>query len=191
MSRSRVLKTLAFNTALSNLSLAGSSAIMAVFFTRQLNAPAWSFGLLYSCIAAGGAIGAIMAPKILKRFGLGLTLQSTLIMLPILMGILAISHSPWVVGIQQVILGFVLTVWGIGATVYSQSVIPHELLGRVLSVNRLIIFSTMPIGSILGGYLAMKLGYSTTFFILAALLALCWIQINNLSPKILNHIEEL
>ena len=189
MLRSTVLKTLAFNSALCNLSLAASSAIMVVFLTRHLHAPAWSFGLLYSCLAVGGAIGAVIAPKILRRFGLGLTLQLTLFILPILMGILAISQSPWIVGMQQAVLGLVLTIWGIGSTVYRQSIIPHELLGRVLSINRLIVFSSMPIGSILGGYLAMRFGYEITFLILAMLMTMSWTQIAKFSPRILNHIE--
>lgn len=190
MMKSRVLMMMAFNSALCNLSLAGSSAIMVVFVTRYLNAPIWSFGLLYSCLAVGGAIGAIIAPKLFQRFGLGLTLQSTLLVLPILMGILAISQSIWVVGIQQVSLGLVLTVWGIGTTVYRQTVIPHELLGRVLSVNRFIVFSSMPIGSILGGYLVMMFGYHITFLIFALLLTPVWIGVANLNSKMINPVEE-
>ncbi len=68
MLQSRVLMILAFNGTLCNLALAGSSAIMVLFVTRYLQAPIWSFGLLYSCLAIGGAIGAILAPKIFQCF---------------------------------------------------------------------------------------------------------------------------
>lgn len=180
---SRVLLSLSFISLLANLGLAGCSAILVVFITQHLKAPLWSFGLLYACLALGGTAGAFLASGILRKLGMSRTIRITCIMLPPLIGLLALPVTPLIVGLQQFALGFVLTVCGISTSTYRQSVTPHEILGRVLSVGRIISYGSMPIGSILGAYLATKFGFGITFKILAVLLTLTWTQLSYISPN--------
>jgi hypothetical protein len=58
-----------------------------------------------------------------------------------------------------------------------QAITPHHLLGRMNATMRFLVWGTMPIGSLLGGYLGTTIGLRPTLAITAvgSSLAFLWI----------------
>ena len=52
---------------------------------------------------------------------------------------------------------------------YRYALVPDRLLGRVVSAGRLVAWSTIPVGALLGGLLAESLGGRSSILVLAAL----------------------
>jgi hypothetical protein len=59
------------------------------------------------------------------------------------------------------------TVYNIAQVTLRQSMCPPELLGRMNASNRVVVFSTLPIGSLAAGVLAGSIGVRATLWIAA------------------------
>lgn len=120
------------------------------------------YGFLLGALSAGILIGSFLAPK-LEKVKLGFLISISLF----------IGSVMWVLSAQSTnnilsIFLFCIAVVPIGiinVVLFStlQSIIPEELLGRVLSVIISISGCAMPIGSLIGGYLSSIIGTKLVF----------------------------
>jgi predicted MFS family arabinose efflux permease len=132
----------------------------------------------------GGLAGALAAPRVGRRFGVGATVTGASVLFgpPLLLVPLAGggAHIPLLVG------AFALST--AGATIYAitalslmQTLTPERLLGRMNASRRFIVFGTIPLGSLAGGVLASQLGLRPTIWIGAVGTCVCFLPIA-LSP---------
>jgi MFS family permease len=112
---------------------------------------AFTFSLLLMGGAVGGIVGAMMAPRVSKRFGSGPSLYLTMILGGATSLVMGLTSRWWVVWLMFVAGTFGALVWNVITVSLRQSIIPDELLGRVNSVYRFFAWGMMPVGSLLGG----------------------------------------
>ena len=151
----RQLRTLWFFTTATGLLYSASSATLVLFVLQQLAIPEAAFGLFLLAGAVGGLLGSLVASRLQQRFGLGPVMAA----MNLLAGIATLLLGLWPVALVGV-LGFALgsasvTVWNILMMSYRQAIVPGRLLGRVHGTWRTLLWGSMPLGSVIGGALAL------------------------------------
>lgn len=146
-----VLRTITLLLLLINFILPTISAQLALFATEALRASDAQIGFLYASASAGAVIVSLLAPWIGKRMSLG----------RLALGGLCIEGLAIVMAAQLRVYVVVLVLWAVrgGADVlftistYSltQRVAPNQLLGRTITVIRVVTWSTASLGAVLGG----------------------------------------
>jgi predicted MFS family arabinose efflux permease len=125
---------------------------------RELGGSPGQIGLMLAAYGAGGILGAVAAPTLHKRVP-GRLLLVGIAWLWTAIGI-ALAFPPSLVWLG--VLVFVMNLFGAPYNVVITSrlyeLVPEDLLGRVRSVAKIVAWGTIPIGTLLGGVLAERLG---------------------------------
>lgn len=151
----RMMRTLWFVSIPVAILFSASGATLVLFVLDTLAIPEAAFGLFLLSGAVGGLIGSVVASRLARRFGLGPVMAAANLLagvVTLLTGLLPVA----VVGAVLFAVGGALsTVWNVLVMSLRQAVIPGRLLGRVHGTWRTLLWGTMPIGSLLGGALAL------------------------------------
>ena len=151
----RQLRTLWFFTTATGLLYAASSATLVLFVLQTLAIPEAAFGLFLLSGAVGGLIGSVVASRLQGRFGLGAVMAAV----NLIAGAATLVMGIWSVAAVGVI-GFAVasgsvTIWNILMMSYRQAIVPGRLLGRVHGTWRTLLWGSMPLGSVIGGAIAL------------------------------------
>jgi MFS family permease len=133
-----------------------SMSTMILFITEVLGLPAKFFGVLMAGAGSGAIIGALLAPRISKKFGRGKVLAVAIFISSITVFFQGISPNVWVFGVIGFISSFAITNWNILLMSCYQVLIPSELYGRIHGARRTFVWGVMPIGAFLGGVIAQS-----------------------------------
>jgi MFS family permease len=167
----RVLRDLAVSTAAFNLASSMILATFAVFVTRDLGIGAAGFGLIFAVGNVGFVIGALISARVASQ-GLGRALTigaigSTLatVIIPVAVGPLAA-----VVLVAGRFVGALSTpIFNVTLVTLVQSRTDPRSLGRVNGTFRLVDWSLVPVGALLGGFLAEQIGIRATLIVASAI----------------------
>ena len=151
----RMLRTLWFVSIPVAILFSASGATIVLFVLDTLAIPEAAFGLFLLSGALGGLLGSVVASRLARRFGLGPVMAA----MNLLAGILVLLTGLFPVPLAAIVL-FALgasttTIWNVLMMSFRQAIIPGRLLGRVHGTWRTLLWGTMPIGSLLGGALAL------------------------------------
>ena len=147
------LRPLAFILGSFNGLGALAMSVFILFAQEVIHATVVTYGLLSTGFAVGGALGGVLAGRIIKRFGRATILRGAVLGTPILFLVLAFAPNwevAWLVGAFEM---FIAITWNVVTISMRQEIIPDRLLGRVNSAYRFFALGTQPIGAILGGVL--------------------------------------
>lgn len=164
--RQKLIRFMAFLTG--GLNLTGAASFLPVIVLAQhQHAPAPVIGLIFSIASVGGLLGALLAPRIQRRFGFGRIIVTAVWIMALTYGLLAVAPNPVLLG---VVLGCTFIMSPIYNTVqfgYRLQIIPDELQGRVNSAFRLFAFGFQPLGAALSGILISAVGAQRTVLLFA------------------------
>jgi MFS family permease len=139
------------------------SAIVVLYMSRELGLSPGLIGLVFSAGAVGALVGALVAPRVGRRLGLGPTVVVGAVLFPApLIGFaLASGPEPMVVG--TLILAEALS--SVGVMLYDVNLnslnllaTPWHLRGRQAGASRLVNYGVRPLGALAGGLLAAGIG---------------------------------
>ena len=130
-------------------------ATFVLFAQEVLELDATRFGLLATGLAAGGVIGSLVAHRITARLGQGPSLFLAILSIAVSLLISGLTSLFWVFWAMGLVSALGSVVWNVITVSLRQSLIPDQLLGRVNSVYRFVVWGTMPLGSLLGGILVV------------------------------------
>jgi predicted MFS family arabinose efflux permease len=120
-------------------------------------------------IAAGGAanmLGALLAWRLARRFGVGSTLIGSMLLIGVAALMIPLAHGPvlmatvFLVAAQLGDLGW--PIYNINELTLRQAITPKDMLGRVNAVMQMLIRGVFPVGSFCGGALASVIGVRPT-----------------------------
>jgi len=140
-----------------NLVFNGSFLVVIVRAQRLGGSPG-QIGLMLAAFGAGGILGALAAPAIQRRLS-GRVVLVAIAWLWTGLGVV-LAFAPSLVWLA--VLVFALNLFGapynvvIAARMYQ--LVPEQIFGLVRSVGRIVAWGTIPIGTLLGGVLAERLG---------------------------------
>ena len=180
----RVIRTLILNLGMISLLGLGMVTLLPAWSVDVLGGDATTNGLLLSARGLGSLASALLIAS-LGRFNFrGKLLTYGSIGLPILMMVFAFMR--WLpfslLAMVGVGLAFMLVANTTNALVQTQ--VQDELRGRVMGVYTLVFFGAMPIGSLLAGLLASRLGEPPTVMLSAAGLLVFVLLVWLLFPKV-------
>jgi len=163
------LRSIAACTGTSNLFSNIGFGILILYLVRPpLNLTAAQLGVAFSVGSVGFLAGALLANRIGGRLGVGPTIIGSAILFGpsfILVALAPASDAlPWV--IAAIFLGsFGGAVYNINQVSLRQAITPPRMQGRMNATMRFIVWGTIPIGAMLGGFLGNAIGLHPTIWI--------------------------
>ena len=150
----RTLRALATVSCLGNVVATAQFAMLALLAKEVLELPDVGFGLLLTATAIGATVGGLAAAAASKRFGSGTVLLTAKAGVGAAVLVLGLVANSWVAAAMMMATGALMTAEKVVVSTLRQQIVPHELLGRVLSSSRLVAMVGGPVGAVLGGVLA-------------------------------------
>jgi predicted MFS family arabinose efflux permease len=117
----------------------------------------------------------VAADRIIVWLGSGAALQAAVLISAVVLTVVALSESAVVVWAAFLLIGISLVVWNVITVSFRQAVVPQDIFGRVNSVYQLLGWGGMPVGALLGGFLARSFGLTAPFWFAAAVLAVMFV----------------
>ncbi|HEY3439050.1 MAG TPA: MFS transporter [Actinotalea sp.] len=170
-----LLRRIVACTSLSNLAGAVGNALLVLFALRVLGLDSASLGVVFSAGAVGGLAGALLADRLARVVGEGRVIPlSALLAGPgfALTPLAAVlpewvpTQAPLIAG--GLLLSFSVVVYNVAQVSFRQRLCPPALLGRMNASVRFVVWGTVPIGGLLGGWLGTHLGVLPTMWVAAA-----------------------
>jgi MFS family permease len=172
--RNPVLRAITCCTATANIGIIAVGALEVVYLVRSLHTAATLVGVVIGTGVLGGFVGSLVARPLTAQVGNARVMWLTLIVC-----------APFALLMPLATPGFGLILYSLGWAVfnaggavyqtaqmaYRQSSIPKEMLGRVNAGIRWAVWSTMPLGALLGGVVGSWLGLHTALWVAACFLA--------------------
>ncbi len=164
----RYLRTIAASTALFNLAGSVATSILLLYLVRELDFTPELLGIAFSLGAIGFLVGAVIASRVAARLGVGRTIVGA----AMLSGpaFLPIALAPADIALPFVAAGGFLG--GLGGAIYNinqvsfrQAITPERMQGRMNATMRFIVWGTIPVGTITGGYLGSTIGLHETIWV--------------------------
>jgi MFS family permease len=184
--RHTYLRPIASCTATLNLSVGMAGALLILFATRELEIPAGLLGLLLAGSGLGGLLGARFAGRLSERLGIGraiiagaLVTATGAALIPLAAGGIALAVVT--VAAAQIVYTTGTVIYDVTQVSFRQAVTPDALLGRMNATIRVLIWGTLPLGSLLGGFLGGLIGLRPTLALAVAgmFLAVLWIALSD------------
>ena len=180
------------------LSLIGSVGIVSIFGIGMMNLlPAWAATVLHGNVTTNGwlvsarGLGSMISALMLAYWGIrklrGRLWTAGTFVMPVMLFVFA-----WVRLLPLSLITLLGVGWGFimvtnNSQAIVQSLVPDNLRGRVMGVYTLVFFGSMPIGALLAGTAAGKIGEPLTVMIGAALLLVTAIAAWIFLPDIRRH----
>jgi MFS family permease len=168
----RLLRAVAVLLGIYNFANQMGQAVLVLLATQTLHVSARGYGLLLAASAVGSVVGGLVNPILTRRIGM---LPS--LVLPALVDAAAfvgigLAPGPIVVAALLAVQGFSVTMWNVVTVSLRQRVVPAHLLGRVNSVYRMLGWGLMPLGALVGGFVAHAAGLRAPYIVAGLLCGL-------------------
>jgi MFS family permease len=143
-------------------------AIYLVYAVRELDLSPATIGVIFAVGNTGWLLGALVAGRVSRRLGVGLTLiAGALVAGPASLLVPLAPQSfpiPFLVA-SGIALAFGIVVFNVTAISLMQALTPDRILGRMNASRRWVVWGTIPLGGIVGGALASWIGLRETLFV--------------------------
>jgi predicted MFS family arabinose efflux permease len=132
-------------------------AVFVPYAANRLGLSATGIGVTLAMYGVGMVGGALAAPRVLAALPFGTVIAIGPVaglVAAVLIALTAAVPSPTLAGLGFVLLGAGPILWTISTTTLRQTVTPPALLGRVSAIN-IMAYGARPLGSALGGAIAL------------------------------------
>ncbi len=149
-----------------------SFALLILFASRDLGLSAGAIGLAFGVGSVGGLLGAAVAPRLSRRFGVGPMVVAGAVLFPAPLALVAVAGGPvWmavtVVAAAEFLSGLGVMIFDINLNSIQVSVIPDGLRSRVSGAYTTVNYGCRPLGAFIGGVLGSTIGLRETFVVAA------------------------
>ncbi|MFD8078756.1 MFS transporter [Streptomyces sp. NPDC059718] len=158
------------------------SGLMVLFASRNLGLTAGVIGMAFGIGATGSLLGAVIAPKVSRRLGIGRSIAVGAVLFPAPIAIAAAAGGPlWArvgaLALAQFLSGVGVMLFDVNLNSLQAAVIPDGMRSRVAGAYSTINYGVRPVGAVLGGLLATLIGLRVTLLVAAVggALSLLWL----------------
>jgi len=146
-------------------------SLLSILTRDLLRSGAADLGIITAATGAGIIAGSFLMDAVGRWMGRGRTILAMQLTGAAAVGLLGLSHS---LALSMLIAGTMacaLIVFRTTTIAVLQALAPARMRGRVLAIFEIAFWGINPVGGILGGVLADRIGASTMFLVLAAVTA--------------------
>ena len=164
-------------TSLANFGGAVSGAVLVIYVLRTLGLGTAAYGAILSASAIGGLVGAVVAGRLAQWIGEGRIIPLAALVCAPAAALTPLAATSVIPAAALLIaggaaFGFSVIVYNVAQVSFRQRVCPPPLLGRMNASVRFIVWGSMPIGGLLGGWLGTHLGVLPTLWVSVGFMAL-------------------
>ena len=180
-----LLRSLAASASIFSLFGNFVGALYALYVIRQIGASPIFLGLLVATGGLSALLGAIMAERVIQRFGLGKTVGlglfmygATSLLIPLAGG--SVTFALLLLFLSQLLGDASISIYFIAEVSLHQSLVSSNLLGRTNATMQFLSQGVAPLGALLAGILGGMIWLRLTIFIgvLGVMLAGAWLLIS-------------
>ncbi len=124
-----------------------ASVLLVLDIVQRQHIPSVLYGLIVAAGGVGNLLGAALCPPLRRRIRFGLTLRCALIVFVVLFPLYGFITTPLLLGAVFACIALADSVRAVFMDSYRFAVVPDALQGRISGLYRLILFSTLTIGS--------------------------------------------
>lgn len=168
--RHLLLRRLLACTGIGNLAFSAATALIILYFVRDLHLSAIDIGVIEAVGAIGGFCGALAVTPLTRRIGEGPVIILTAAVFAPMAFIYPLAST--LPALPTLIIGNIalvasLVAYNIATVSFRQRLCPPGMLGRMNASARFLIWGTIPIGSFVGGVLSTHIGVLGTLWVAA------------------------
>ncbi len=168
-----LLRTVCLASAAFQFSFAAMMTVYLLFLPRELHLSGTTVGPALAAMGPGALLGSMLAARLPSRFGYGTVLVSAaalgdgvFLCVPALYSSSAVTVSALLA--INVVFGTAGQLVNVTVIAVRQAVSPDGMQGRAAATITFVGMGMAPLGSLLGGYLAMEWGSRTSLLVTAA-----------------------
>jgi predicted MFS family arabinose efflux permease len=156
--RHPVLRNISLMMALINITSITTYVQLVLFAERELGATDSQVGILFGSGGVGILVCGLLAGPLRKRWSFGDVALGALMLSGLLTVAFAYTTSFWTGAVIWGLSAGLGTLFNINTGSLRQSIVPNQMLGRVISIAMVLAWSANPIGAVGGGFLIERLG---------------------------------
>lgn len=138
------------------------AVLMPIFADRILHGGARGLGVLMGASGAGALLGAVALAMRRRLRGLGAWIAASSAAFGVALVLFSLSRTFWLSALLLVPVGAAMMVQMAGSNTLVQAMVPDALRGRVMAVYSMMFMGMAPIGALLAGALAERIGAPAT-----------------------------
>lgn len=159
-------------TTLNFFTFLAGTGLLVLFADRVLQLSPGAIGLAFGVGATGGLLGAVVAPAIGRRIGVGRSIVVGAVLFPASFALIAVATGPvWarlgVLGAAEFLAAFGVMLFDVNLNSLQTSVVPDGLRSRVAGAYSTVNYGVRPLGALIGGELATLAGLRATLMVVA------------------------
>ncbi|MFJ1755001.1 MFS transporter [Kitasatospora sp. NPDC088134] len=156
--------------------------LTVLFASRELGLSAGGIGLAFGVGASGALLGAVLAPALSRRIGVGRTIVLGAVLFPAPVALLTVADGPpWaragVLAAAEFLSGLGVMLFDVNLNSVQAAVIPEALRSRVSGAFATVNYGVRPLGALAGGLLGSTAGLRAALLTAAAggVLSVLWL----------------
>ncbi|MDQ3823734.1 MAG: MFS transporter [Actinomycetota bacterium] len=157
-------------------------AIFVLFATEELGVSPGLLGAVLGAGAVGSALGAVVAPALQRRIGIGPSYMLGAVLFPLPLVLVPLADGPlWLVAgllfASEFLAGVGVMVFDVAGNSLNLVLTPQRLRARTVGTHRTINYGVRPLGALLGGLLGAAIGLRPTLWIatVGAAVSVVWL----------------
>lgn len=167
-----LLRRIVACTGLGNMFHASGEALVVLYALRHLGLDAAALGLVFSAGAVGGLLGALLADRLARWVGEGRIIPLSALFFAPAYALTPLASPLRDLGVPPelplvaggALLSFGVVVYNVAQVSFRQRLCPPALLGRMNASVRFVVWGTMPLGALVGGWLGSTVGVLPTLW---------------------------
>jgi len=159
-----------------------AQALLILYASRTLGLSDAVIGLALGIGAAGGLVGAVLAPRVARVIGIGRTIMVGAVLFPAPIAVAAAANGTTltnaiVLSAAELLSSIGVMLFDINQNAVITAVTPDDMRGRTAGAFSTINYGSRPVGAIVGGLLGTAIGLRPTLLVAAVggTLAVCWL----------------
>ncbi|MDP8905493.1 MAG: MFS transporter [Chloroflexota bacterium] len=167
-----------------NAALTAFGSIYVLYALEVLRVDEAAYGVLAAAAGAGGATGTLLAGRLVRLIGRSRVVQAGSVTAGAAGVAAGLVDSAVVVGGLMFLLTAAAGAVVIVLTSLRQTIVPGPMLGRVIATTRAFGYGAIPLGALLGGWLAAQFGLSAPFIVGGSVVIIAGLAIRRwVSPR--------
>ncbi len=141
------------------------STLMPIFAGEILHGGARGLGLLMASAGAGSLVGALTLASRSSIRGLGRVVAASAVVFGVALTVFATSKLFWLSALILPVVGMSMITQAASTNTLIQSMVPDAMRGRVMAIYAMMFMGMSPIGALVEGWIAERLGAPHTVMI--------------------------